>query len=405
MLGSDVVEVGIGLILLFLFMSVICAAVREAIEGVLKSRAKDLEQGIRELLNDKNGTGLATQLFDHPLLSSLFLGSYSPSDFSGNRRRFRRMGLVAGRKLPSYIPSSQFAEALLDVVFRGPVAATNSTDAQSNVSTDSIMSIDGLRTAVAKIDNINVQRAVLSAIDMAQGDLNKVKANIEDWFNGTMDRVSGWYKRRTQTILFFIGLATAVALNVDAITIAKRLNEDKALRQAAVAQAGTIVSGQGAAAVVDGRGAPAGQGATGGQGATSGQGVAAAQGGGATIQDPLTVLQKSTYDQLQKNLLQIGYPIGWSPIPQTRCTADAGQSALKDCHTTLGKLEVGQWIEMLLGWLITALAIMLGAPFWFDILNKVMVIRSTVKPREKSQEEASEDRQSRPIVMPVARNE
>jgi hypothetical protein len=49
---------------------------------------------------------------------------------------------------------------------------------------------------------------------------------------------------------------------------------------------------------------------------------------------------------------------------------------------------------MLLGWLITALAVMLGAPFWFDVLNKFMVIRSTVKPREKSQEEGSEDRPS-----------
>jgi hypothetical protein len=46
-----------------------------------------------------------------------------------------------------------------------------------------------------------------------------------------------------------------------------------------------------------------------------------------------------------------------------------------------------------LGWLCTALAVMLGAPFWFDVLNKVMVIRSTVKPHEKSKEEASEDRQ------------
>jgi hypothetical protein len=36
---------------------------------------------------------------------------------------------------------------------------------------------------------------------------------------------------------------------------------------------------------------------------------------------------------------------------------------------------------------------MLGAPFWFDLLNKFMVIRSTVKPHEKSPEEGSEDKQ------------
>jgi hypothetical protein len=52
-------------------------------------------------------------------------------------------------------------------------------------------------------------------------------------------------------------------------------------------------------------------------------------------------------------------------------------------------------ISSLPGWLLTALAISLGAPFWFDLLNKIMVIRSTVKPHEKSPEEASEDRQAR----------
>jgi hypothetical protein len=46
------------------------------------------------------------------------------------------------------------------------------------------------------------------------------------------------------------------------------------------------------------------------------------------------------------------------------------------------------------GWLLTALAATLGAPFWFDVLNRLMVIRSTVKPHEKSPEEASEDRQA-----------
>lgn len=50
-------------------------------------------------------------------------------------------------------------------------------------------------------------------------------------------------------------------------------------------------------------------------------------------------------------------------------------------------------ITAICGWLITALAIMLGAPFWFDVMNRFMVVRSTVKPKEKSPDEASVDRQ------------
>lgn len=48
---------------------------------------------------------------------------------------------------------------------------------------------------------------------------------------------------------------------------------------------------------------------------------------------------------------------------------------------------------MAVGWLITAFAVMLGAPFWFDALNKLMVIRGTVKPNEKSPPEGSKDAQ------------
>jgi hypothetical protein len=37
------------------------------------------------------------------------------------------------------------------------------------------------------------------------------------------------------------------------------------------------------------------------------------------------------------------------------------------------------------------LRISLGAPFWFDMLNKFIVVRSTVKPKEKSPEDPSKD--------------
>jgi hypothetical protein len=48
-------------------------------------------------------------------------------------------------------------------------------------------------------------------------------------------------------------------------------------------------------------------------------------------------------------------------------------------------------VTKIVGLLLTVLAISLGAPFWFDLLNKFMVVRSTVKPREKSRKEKSKD--------------
>ena len=78
----------------------------------------------------------------------------------------------------------------------------------------------------------------------------------------------------------------------------------------------------------------------------------------------------------EKQLKELKLPIGWADHPKYPVTEDAwGYTA------------------PFLGWLMTALAATLGAPFWFDVLNKVMVIRSTVKPHEKSPEAASADRQ------------
>ncbi len=68
MFGSWVLEVAIGLMFVFLLFSTICAAICECIETVTKTRAAYLERGLRELLHDKEGKGLAKAFHEHPLI-------------------------------------------------------------------------------------------------------------------------------------------------------------------------------------------------------------------------------------------------------------------------------------------------------------------------------------------------
>ena len=77
-----------------------------------------------------------------------------------------------------------------------------------------------------------MQRALLAAIDTAQGDLDRARANIEAWYDSAMDRLSGWYKRTTHWILFGIALVLAVALNIDTLAIADYLYRQDAAREA-----------------------------------------------------------------------------------------------------------------------------------------------------------------------------
>jgi hypothetical protein len=155
-----------------------------------------------------------------------------------------------------------------------------------------------------------------------------------------MDRVSGWYKRSTSWIIFWIGLAVSLALNVNTITVADYLYRNDSARQALVARAQTAVAD--------------------------------------------TAFLQRSYQEARATLDSATLPLGWSK----------GWGAPRPLRER-PRFEI--WFDVVapvLGIVLTAVAATFGAPFWFDLLNKVMVVRSTVKPHEKSGEESSEDRQA-----------
>ena len=338
MFGSQILEVAIGLILVYLVLSLLCSAIREMFEGYMKTRAAFLERGIRELLHDLEGTALVSALYNHPQIHGLFKGGYDPA-------KIRNNGLMPPKsKLPSYIPSKNFALALLDIVARG----SDVDEAESAHASAPVISIATLRARITDLANPPVQRALLSAIDTAVNDLDKARMNVEAWYDSTMDRVAGWYKRRTQVILLGLGIGLAVAVNANTITIAQRLYEDQTLREALVAQAEART-------------------------------------------DSISPNQNPR-EQLAA-LAQLNLPLGWTAttfgFPGQVRTVREGEDG-RTRQVTLRWWD--HLLSPLLGWILTGLAITLGAPFWFDLLNKFMVIRATVKPHEKSPEEGSEDR-------------
>src|ERR1700690_4392009 len=87
-----------------------------------------------------------------------------------------------------------------------------------------------MQDAIKEIKNATVQSAMTAMFADAKADVSQFRQNIETWFNSSMDRVSGWYKRRTQLILFLMGLGIAVALNVNSVSLAGELWSHKAQR-------------------------------------------------------------------------------------------------------------------------------------------------------------------------------
>lgn len=339
MFGLEMLDVAIGLTFVYLLLSLVSSAIRESLEARSKTRAAFLERGLLAMFDAPGARTdtahqLVESLYNHPRIYGLFEGSYVRADNAARTAEELR-------RLPSYIPASTFSDALIDTVARRCHNVPSRADL-----------VDRLRLGAEALDNESLRTIVLSAINSSGGDTAAMRMAIETWYNAGMDRVAGWYRRRTHWIVVGVAALMTVGLNINTITIFRALERDTALRQSIVQQASV----------------------TGTNASLSG-------------------------DQAKQALDKVSLPIGWAnvewPAPGQWTTGESYVAA----------------VMTLAGWGLTIFAISLGAPFWFDVLNKFIVVRSTVKPMEKSPDEPSKDavrpttspRTGEDVAVPTAR--
>ena len=287
MLNSGMLDVAIGVVFIYIFLSLLCSVITEWIAGITSSRSKNLEAGIRSLLNDQSEDGLTKKFYDNPLIQSI--SKYG--------------------KKPSYIPSRSFALALMNTI------APEDTERGA-------ITAHGLREAAGKIQNEGLRKTLLIFLSDAENNIAGARENIENWYDEAMLRVSGWYKRKAQLISFICALAVTIALNADTIFIANSLFRDPVLRAGLVASAQEIVKQP-----------------------------------DFNSKDPQTAVK-----EIKDELESIAFPMGWSLEAGGRAPADK---------------NLDWWVRKIIGLLITAVAVSLGAPFWFDMLNKFVNIRAS----------------------------
>jgi hypothetical protein len=208
-------------------------------------------------------------------------------------------------------------------------------------ATDSHDLLKRSKEVVDKLSDGPLKQMLADAIADTRDDLGAFTKSVERSFDEVMDRVSGWYKRRVQWILLVVALVIVGAANVDSFAIGQRLFQDDAVRSAVVARAGDQASAVSCEAN--------------GQAAESLDEVADCVAG----------------------IADLGLPLGWSD--DTAPDTPEG-SAFKA-----------------LGLLITALALTLGAPFWFDALGKLARLRGTGNREgtQKDDDRAPSDRDER----------
>jgi hypothetical protein len=376
-MSSHVIDVAIGMAYVYLIFSLICTVVNEMFAGVLTLRAKTLELGIKSLFSeDLKGADAAGSFTNRVYSHALVRGLYQ-----GVERKDIKRGIMGRIKLPSYIPAATFATALIDSVAPDAAGAPNA--------------FAQVQTAIQALPDSTTKKALLSLTLTAGGKLEDFQKNVEGWFNDSMDRASGWYKRQTKKMLLVIAFAVTIAANADSVRIVKTLWIDPAVREATVKMAQDYASAHKTQTpaptpsptasptpsptpsadksktknhATHSPSAPTQSPTPSPSAGASDTKDAAAQSSTSPSPTP-TPTPSASYSDLEKNLPQ-SLPIGW-PAGSFRKLIQSPIYSLDD-------------FQIFLGWTFTALALSLGAPFWFDVLNKFMVVRSTVKPKEKA---------------------
>lgn len=200
-----------------------------------------------------------------------------------------------------------------------------------------IPAIEEIKTRVDQLEDGQLKAALALAVASAGDSITGVRDELVRWFDSSMDRLSGYYTRYMKWVSLVVGIVLAVILNIDTIQIA------------AVASADLNVSRQGVAIAENLRRAD--------MGTCAGK------------PDDIDC-RASAFATTRESLGAL--PIGWSEWPPAPAA------------------DTWWWLKKIVGWLITALAASVGAPFWFDVLQNVMSLRGAGTKRVDPVAEPSE---------------
>ena len=428
MFNTPILDIVIGLIFVFLLYSLLVTSINEAIATSLGLRAKMLKKGIVDsMLSDTPNTNIWIGFFSRCWLKlkSIFFRFFTKSgeETSNNSlgAKFYRHPIIRNYgssefyPLPAYIPKDNFSNVLIDILKQDydskleeileknqqyvTIEALKTIDTYTKLSLLLNYYKDYYHTAklhaLEKSDNILIDkdtlRILLMHLEKSETNMEGFIQHVEKWFDDTMYRVTGWYKRQAQYILFALGICVAVIFNVDTIEIASKLSKDKDLRQQVVNAA--IAYSNDYKLRTD----------------SLKKDTVSLDEVNRKWSEVNTMLNTDTKD------LQNIIAIGWGDYGQS-----ANQSAMRtqfakeylDHYNTMVKknpslllknpeglermavaeLYNQHWfckieyvfsqtmhVKKLFGFILTAFAISLGAPFWFDMLNKLVNIRGNEK--------------------------
>ncbi|MBL4704396.1 MAG: hypothetical protein JKY54_07735 [Flavobacteriales bacterium] len=337
MTGMQTLEVIICLVVIFAVYSVLTTTIVGILISLTRFRALSLTHGISRLLECES-EGMTKLFYDHPMIKSI------------SRPRILRKTKL---RKPSYIKANMFARVVLQII-----AKEGGDDSQNE---------NDIKAALLKLDPKS--SGVLHSLFIeANEDVDAFKLLVEQWYNDSMDRVSGWFKHNAQLVSFLVGLTVAIVMNLNTIAMTKSLATDPAIRAQFIENVTGLLANQNG--LLEQTGPSVVQTAAPIVVADTSNVVSDSS---ASIAGAPAVVTSTSNVQEQENLKQLSNLT--QKYKAIMRDSDMVQSALNLPPPTYGFKD---W----LGYLITAIALSLGAPFWFSVLTKLMQFRGSISPKE-----------------------
>lgn len=204
-MDQAIIEVVLGLILVYLCLALLATKVQETLQGgVFSRRTGNLHSLLLEAVG--GDSNMRSKLLANPLIFSLFKGTTAKS------------GIFSSG--PSAIPPPLFARALLMELNGGEHPSVKFGTPQAFID--------------ATVTTATIPPSMMTVRALVPGrgtDWVAFEKALAQWFNDVGDRSEGWYARESARWSLAIAVLLAILLNVDSGYIAGKLSAEPDLRR------------------------------------------------------------------------------------------------------------------------------------------------------------------------------
>jgi hypothetical protein len=212
---SQILEVAIGLIVIYYILGSIVSFTTKLINEFFESRGKALEQYLIKLVGDKK----IGDLKNLPQMQAL-----RPIRYKGFLSVF---GSITEPKMIEKIPVATLVDSFFDL---------------AGLTAKKELSLLELAELVDKLPDSDGKKAFISWINQGVTNLADLRTRTTAYFNGILEQAAETFRARARSFVIILSIGITVLFGTDSIQLAKALWTNANLRAIAVAQADIVVA-------------------------------------------------------------------------------------------------------------------------------------------------------------------